>query len=41
MVPSIAKAMSGTDNTGITSGLWAWPQSGYQTDKQQGSWSKM
>jgi hypothetical protein len=39
MVPSVGKYWSGTPETGITSGAWAWPSPGaLSLDKQQGSW---
>lgn len=43
IVPSIAKSVSGTNNTGISSSSWKWPKNpgakGY--DILQGTWSKM
>ena len=38
-VPSIGKTWSGTENTGITSSAWNWPQPlAYKLDTQQGGW---
>ena len=43
MVPNIAKAWSGTQNTGISSNAWAWPTppGAKAIDMQQGGWMKM
>ena len=41
MVPSIAKSWSGTQDTGITSYAWGWPNppSAKAVDMQQGKWT--
>ena len=43
MVPSISKTWSGTQDTGISSSLWAWPAppSAKAIDMQQGGWMKV
>lgn len=43
MIPSISKTWSGTQDTGISSSLWAWPTppSAKAYDMQQGGWGKV